>query len=130
MSDQPRCTYELVEDNLHELTFTEVSREAVDEFAAHLDRLLRAARPDDTVGLISNNQLNKPQSTGYALSRTRAVLHALPQRPAVRAALLDDGFFAKIVDGLFRTVLLRRDRLRVFRHHERAKMLDWLRRDD
>ena len=126
---EPRCIHK-VQDGIHELIFTEVSRNAVDEFMNHFDGILRQAAPDDTVRVFGNNGDNSPQPMGYALARSRAILNAYRERPAIRLALMNNGRFANMMDSLFRTLLRRRDRIRFFKLTEREKLLEWLRRDD
>lgn len=126
----PRCIHVVLENNIHELIFTEVSQGAVDDLLAEFANLLRQSDPNDTVRVITQNGDQKPQPMSYALARTRILLRTVPRRPAMRVALVENSFFSKLLDGMFRALITRRDRLRVFHNADREKMLEWLRGDD
>jgi hypothetical protein len=130
VSRTPRCVHVVLEDRIHEFVFKEVSKENIDEFMEQFEHLLRETPPEATVRLITLNGDNPPQPMAYALARTRLVLRNLPQRPKLRAALVENSKFAWMLDAMFQALITRRDRLRVFHHADREKMLDWLRRDD
>ena len=130
LTDLSPCHYERLEDDIHQLTFQETSRHAVDAALGHLDRLMRETAPDNTVRIIVLNTNNKPQPVSYVVTKARSMMIELPQRAKLRAALVEEGFFATILDSVFRALLNRHDRLRVFGYAERDKMLEWLRRDD
>lgn len=130
MSEKQYCVHVVLEGDIHEFIFKEVAHETIDEFLKQFECLLRDLPPDSTLRLITQNGDNPPQPMSYALARTRALLRTVPNRPKLRAALVENSQFAKLLDAMFRALIARRDRLRVFHNADREKMLAWLRRDD
>lgn len=128
MADQrTACTLE-IHNRYYEITYHEVSRQAVDDYFYHLDQVLKQASAGETVYILSDgSEISSMQPLQYMMSRARALFSQNRNRPHMRVAVLyQSGAFIELLDGLFRVFMRGHDRLRFFRSETRDDAINWL----
>lgn len=123
----------LEKDDIHHIIYQAVSRKAVDEFMDLFDMMLKTTATDSTVRLIVDNHVNdQPQPLSYLLQKIRKLTSSLPQRPAVRVAIVyeqRDQLFS-FIDMIMQMFARGQDKLRYFKRDNWNEMLDWLRDEE
>lgn len=92
ITTKPRCAYHLHDNGIHELTYYESSRYAVDEMIAHVENILTQLPPDVTlIRVLTDSSQAASQPFQYMLSKLRALATKYPNHPYIRSASLFDG---------------------------------------
>ena len=119
----PVITHITLDDNIHELVFSESSRRAIDHF---LDMLVQfySENGDDNLYFVLDMRESGMLPLRYLTKELRALLEAYPDREAARIALvLDDPQMLNVTRALLNTIV-RRDRVQYFTQVDKARL--WL----
>jgi hypothetical protein len=123
-----RCIYGPLENGILELTFTEASREAVDELLLHMNEIYRMAGANDIVRVLVDHTDVGMQPVTYMFQKMREWNASHRVYFYSRAAvLIDDTFLVWLVDSLLKTVLRTAAvEIRYFASSERDAAVSWL----
>lgn len=119
----PVITHITLDDNIHELVFTESSRRTIDHF---LDMLVQfyGENTDDNLYFVLDMCESGMLPLRYLTKELGHVLEAYPEREAARIALvLDDPQMLNVTRALLDTIV-RRDRVQYFTQIDKARL--WL----
>ena len=124
--EQKRCICTRLDNGIHEFTFTESSREAVDEFTDHVKRVLDTTPMDapPTCYLVDNSQVEFVPLTYARVKIKEMDAHRPEGRDPSRVALLYDGFMVYIANSVLAVTL--KNRFRFFKPSDRDRAMDWL----
>jgi hypothetical protein len=117
-----------MDSGIHELTFTEASRAAVDELVAHMNGIYDSTPPRGIARVLVQHHNVGMQPVTYMFQRMREWHARRPVHFSSRAAILiDDTILAWLVDSLLRTVLRTAAvELRYFDARDREAAIRWL----
>ena len=123
-----RCSYTLLDSGIHELTFTEASRAAVDELVVHMNAIYDATPPRGVARVVVQHRNVGMQPVTYMFQRMREWHARHPVRFSSRAAILiDDTILSWLVDSLLKTVLRTAAvEIRYFDTSDREAAMRWL----
>ena len=128
----PGCTYHLLDTGIHQITFTSVSPNAMDELFVHLNAIFDGKTHDDPrlLILIDGSAVGFP-SLNRVMVGGKNLVDRHPDRPPVRYALVFDGSVRHIVSALEKVIRLFRgtNEVRSFRPQEREEAEAWLLRN-
>jgi hypothetical protein len=130
---QVGCMYLLLENGVHQFTFTNANKPAIDEFFRHVEHIL-AATPPETVGRhlidVSQNSGESAISLAGGVQRFRRLETQLPHRAPGRTVILHKpGVIYGFVDSLIRVLAPKKDVTRFFPVEERDAAMEWLLKD-
>jgi hypothetical protein len=98
--------YGELDNGVLELTFTEASREAVDELLLHMNEIYRTAGANEIVRVLVDHRNVGMQPVTYMYQKMREWNASHRVYFSSRAAILiDDTFLVRLVDSLLNTVL-------------------------
>lgn len=120
------CLHRLLDGQIHEFRFTQVSRSAVDAWFATLIALMQEPAPACFYFLFDMSDGMQP--LGYSMQRMLTFLHQHPHRPPAVIAFLHppELSFQVIFSLLNRLVPQRQEEMQFFPATERAAALRWL----
>jgi hypothetical protein len=123
-----RCMYGELDTGIVELTFTEASREAVDELLLHMDEIYRSADANPIVRVLVDHRNVGMQPVTYMYQKMREWNASHRVYFSSRAAILiDDTFLVRLVDSLLKTVLrTAMVEIRYFTSGDRDAAIRWL----
>jgi hypothetical protein len=126
------CSYIHLENGIHEFTFHDSSREALDEFFHQLEQIFL-----ESVGTPLNRYIvditggDREVSIVSMTTRFRRLETQFPTRAPGRTALLvKNGSMLTVIDGIIRALAPRRDETRFFGVDKRDDAIQWLLRED
>jgi hypothetical protein len=127
-----RCAYNRLDNGIHELTFRESSREAIDEFFHHVESILKNTDPSSVARYILDvTQADRPVSMMGIIQRFRKLETQMPRRAKGRTAILHpQGSMLSFVDGLIRALAPTQDITRFFPVEKRAEAIAWVLSDE
>jgi hypothetical protein len=117
-----------LDSGIHELTFTEASRAAVDELVLHMNSIYDTIPPKGVARVIVHHDNVGMQPVTYMFQRMRDWHTRHPVHFSSRAAILvDDTILAWLVDSLLKTILRTAAvELRYFDTRDRETAIRWL----
>lgn len=123
-----RCVYRAGENDVHELIFTEASREAVDELVIHMSHIFDNTPERSVVRVLVDNRSVGMQPVTYMFQRMREWnAHHRTRFTSRAAVLVDDTILVWLVDSLLKTILRSAPiTLRYFPSDERDAAIVWL----
>lgn len=123
-----RCIYSRLENGVHELIFTEASREAVDELLLHMDEIYGMTGAKDIVRVLVDHRNVGMEPVTYMFQKMREWNASHRVYFYSRAAILiDETFLVWLVDSLLKTVLRTAAvEIRYFASSERDAAINWL----
>lgn len=126
------CLYAQLPSGIHELTYTEASRRAVDDFVAHILRIYAEAQANDVgetrLFLIDNSRVGS-QPIKYTLERLREVLGQMDENYSSRVAILyTNSLLINMIKSLVNSLPRRHREFRIFGVNEREAAIEWLMR--
>lgn len=119
--------YQLLSDEIHELTFTSATTQAVDEWVQYQRKLYQETEQSKTLYfLLINSAGTLP--INYAFKSMRALIDEFPNRPSTRSAMLHkaDALFSLIRPMVNTAVSRTRDSVRFFPLDQRTEAIHWL----
>jgi hypothetical protein len=82
------CSYHVLSTGVHEFSFQESSRAAINEWIDHLVHLLETSPSDDALSLIVDTRQSGTLPMGYLIGKLRDVYRKYNQSPSLRLAFL------------------------------------------
>jgi hypothetical protein len=130
---QAGCEYALLENGVHQFTFTKADKPAIDEFFRQVERIL-ASTPPESIGRhlidVSQNSGESVVSLAGGVQRFRRLETQLPHRAPGRTVILHKpGVIYSFVDNLIRVLAPKKDVTRFFPAEEREAAMAWLLKD-
>lgn len=125
---QPGCIYHLLDNGIHEFTFRESSREAIDQFFGQLAEILQTTPTTDTLRYLVDITLGDKQVSLTKMSwRFRRLDMEIPVRARGRTAILHNpGALISFVDGFIRALAPLKDVTRFFPVDRRDEAIAWV----
>lgn len=126
-TSNPACIHRVLEDNIQEFVFTEVSRRALDDMFDITEKSLREASENEgeagAAAVLIDSSVG-PQSLNYSLIRLRAMMGRFPgQRKAAIAIILPANPLVRTISLMMRPIAP----VRIYTPQEREQALAWLR---
>jgi len=131
---QPTCIRTMLPGNIHVLTYTEVSRRAVDELAQHIldiyhENQAELAKGETILSFLIDSRVGS-QPIKYTLSRMRQTVGRIEGDHGTQIAIiLSDNLMMNMLRTLSNQVMRRSDVLHIFGADEYEAAIAWLRPD-
>lgn len=121
------CEYIHHNSGIHEFIFHEASRAAVDEFIAHINRIMRQSPPDKTTLILIDVSPSGPVPMGYFIERVRHIVARAPHRLPTRATVLyRDKSVMAIMHHIVTMLAGHQDQISFHPVGQRTKAINWL----
>jgi hypothetical protein len=122
-----KCRCCQLENGIYELRFFETSNEAVDEWAAHVDRIIRENSSTSPIRLLVKANGSKTQPVAHLFLRMRELSIRHPQRPSLRVVVLHGpDYLSKLVGSMFNALRTKTDYIRFFTFEDEQAAVEWL----
>lgn len=130
VQDKPACTYQLLDNGIHEFTFHESSIRALDEWIKVVEEITRGAPRDRVMRNLYDQSVSGMQPLTYAYRVAQDMAKRIPDRPPSRTVfLVKSGFVTLLLDAFIR-LMRGRDKVRYLDGNQREEAIRWLLSDE
>jgi|GEM_PF-5326667 len=125
--------YDILEGDIHHITYLEISRNAVDEYMEVLEHILETTPGDSVIKMIVEVEgSDRSQPLVRVQSSLNALMKRYPERAPLRIARLNTkvNVLGKVVSVMMQSVQRSDDKLEYFVRTDVDKAIQWLNASD